>query len=340
MPVPISLEQALDLLGKLQNAAPEAARDRLGQVAELLQSLAEENTRLTTLLAEKSSAPPRPPEREPVIGRKASTGAVPIVSIAGLQKRMIRKTGEVAPLAPAPEKPVPGEQTAAAGGDLLNGVNESLRPPLIAIRGRTELVQAGFLGQITPEQDQWLQSIQENTGRAFALLDTIQQIIALQNGKVRLDAVNFMATDLMTEAWNRLRDKSNASQHEISLQVPPTVPLARGDFYQALIILADLLENAILYTPPGGQIRLLTDNLSSHVLFSVVDNGIGLTPHDAAHIGQPFWRGDHHKLVRQHPGTGLRLYLARALLGRMGGELIHSGQPGQGSTFSFTLPAA
>jgi signal transduction histidine kinase len=289
MAQPLTLIHALELLIKLRDAAPPATGERLGQVAALLQSLAEENESL-----------------------KARLG--------------ISATQTVKAVAPPP------------GGELLNGVNETLRPPLIAIRGRAELVQAGFLGQITPEQDQWLQSIQENTGRAFALLDTIQQFIALQSGQVRLEAVNFLATDLMTEAWNRVRDKANAASHEISLHVPPTVPLARGDFYQALIILADLLENAILYTPPGRKIRLLTDNLSSHVLFSVIDNGVGLTAGDLTHIGQAFWRGDHHKLVRQHPGTGLRLYLARALLARMGGELIYSGQPGEGSTFSFTLP--
>lgn len=315
----ITHKQALEFLGKLQEAAPPTTAEKLSQVANLLKALVDENQRLVARLPDVSF------DQSGLGGQKSQTGAVPVVSVANLS----------AGLSHPPEK-----LADSPSGSLLNGVNESLRPPLIAIRGRAELVQAGFLGAITPEQDQWLQSIQENTGRAFSLLDTIQQIIPLQRGKVRLEAVNFLATDLMTEAWNRLRDKSNAAGHEINLEVPTSVPLARGDFYHALIILADLLENAILYTPPGGHIRLLADNLSSHVLFSIIDNGIGLTPEDQAHVGQAFWRGDHHKLVRQHPGSGLRLYLARELLARMGGELIYSGQPGQGSTFSFTLPVA
>jgi hypothetical protein len=345
----LTLTQALDILGKLQDAAPKATRDKLGQVVGLLQSLADDNAYLNALLVESPTGAPRPAERQPITERKSQAGSVPVVSIANLQKRMTRKTGE-APRTPAqPEAPPPPappflEDTfnllPEPGPDLLNGMNETLRPPLIAIRGRAELVQAGFLGQITPEQDQWLQSIQENTGRAFAVLDTVQQLTALNRGQVRLEAVKFLATDLINEAWNRQRDRANAADHEISVQVPSSVPLAHGDFYQALIILADLLENAILYTPPGGKIRLLVETVGAHVLFSVVDNGIGLSADDLAHIGQPFWRGDHHKLVRQHPGTGLRLHLARALLAKMGGELIYSGQPGQGSTFSFTLPVA
>ncbi len=319
---PITHKQALEFLGKLQEVAPHATGEKLGQIARLIEGLAAENQRLSALLPEGAAGQSGPGVMDV---QSVQAGAVPVVSVANLSSGFNDLT----------------EKTAVSPGEnLLNGVNESLRPPLIAIRGRAELVQAGFLGAITPEQDQWLQSIQENTRRAFSLLDTIEQIIALQRGIVRLDVVNFLATDLMTEAWNRLRDKSNAAGHEINLEVPTSVPLARGDFYHALMILADLLENAILYTPPGGHIRLVADNLSSHVLFTVIDTGIGLTPSDQAHVGQAFWRGHHHRLVRQHPGSGLRLYLARDLLTRMGGELIYSGQPGQGSTFSFTLPVA
>ena len=55
-------------------------------------------------------------------------------------------------------------------------------------------------------------------------------------------------------------------------------------------------------------------------------------------IGQPFWRALHQPLVRQHPGTGLRLYLAQQIFELHGSELLFSGEPSMGSTFSFTLP--
>ena len=221
---------------------------------------------------------------------------------------------------------------------LFNGLSDSLRPPLVAIRGRAELVQGGLLGQITPEQDTWLEAIQENTRRAFAVLDAVQEMIAIQTGKVRIEPVNFLSTDLLTEAWERTRDRAKLLGHTVTIQAPDLVPLAHGDFYQSLIILTDLLDNAMRYTQPGGQIKLSVDNLGTHVLLSVADNGVGLKPEDLEHIGKPFWRGSHHKLVRAHAGTGLRLYLARQLLALQDGELIFTGEMGTGSTFSFTLP--
>jgi signal transduction histidine kinase len=222
---------------------------------------------------------------------------------------------------------------------LFSGMNDALRPPLIAIRGRAELVQAGMLGTITPEQGSWLQAIQESTDRAFAVLETIHEIMALQKGDAKIEQVNFISSDLLTEGWERIRDRAHQFQHEVTIQAPEVVPLARGDFYQSLIVLSDILDNAVRYTAPGGQIRMSVDHLGDHVLFSVADSGVGLTEEDLQNVGKPFWRGDHHRLVRQHIGTGLRLALAKEILARQNGELIFSGEPDLGSTFSFTLPA-
>lgn len=316
----LTLEQAMEILGRLQSAAPKATAEKLGQVRQLLQHLSSENVYFHTLMLEGM---PDAPASE-----QEATFSAPAAS--ELEEE---------------DEPVPGVEASiseALGSEasvqLVRGINDALRPPLVAIRGRAELVQAGFLGQITPEQDAWLQAINENTARAFAILDALQEMIAIQRGQVRLDPVNFLSTDLLAEAWDRLRDRARQLNHDVTIQAPDVVPLARGDFYQSLIVLTDLLDNALRYTPPGGQIKMTADNLGTHVLFSVADNGIGLTADDLEHVGKAFWRGDHNRLVRAHPGTGLRLYLARHVLALQDGELIFSGEPDVGSTFSFTLP--
>lgn len=242
--------------------------------------------------------------------------------------------GEPPPLPPAAALPRPESETFPP---LFGGMNDALRPPLVAIHGRADMLRAGLLGQITTEQDLWLQAIEDNTQRALGVLDSLQEIIALQKGEVQLEIMNFISTDLLTAAWERIRDRIRPYAHEVSIHAPDVVPLAQGDFYHSLTVITDLLDNAIRYTPPKGQIRLSVDNLGSHTLFSVTDNGVGLTPDDLKNVGRLFWRGSHHRLVRQHPGTGLRLYIAKQLLAMQGGELIFSGEPGLGSTFSFAL---
>jgi signal transduction histidine kinase len=202
------------------------------------------------------------------------------------------------------------------------------------------LIEAGMLGQITEEQVQWLKAIQENTDRSFRVLDAVERLIAIQQDDVRIDWSNFIASELIDEAKARVQDQVQVHRHTLELQIPDNVPVARGDFYQSMIVLTELLDNAIRYTPQGGTIRLSVDNLGSHVLFSVADSGIGLRPEDLDKVGKPFWRGDYQPLVRQYTGTGLSLFLAQQLLALQGGELIFSGEADLGSTFSFTLGTA
>ncbi len=329
----ISLNQAIEVLKRLEAAAPAATASKLSQVAELIQQLSDENTYLNTFVLDDM-----PPLAEPM----QQSGPRPLSSVS------LDDADDFAALMgtdPYPESPEDEDVSFTADNfsptqalPLFTGLSDSLRPPLVAIRGRAELVQGGLLGQITPEQDTWLEAIQENTNRAFAVLDAVQEMIAIQQGKVRIEPVNFLATDLLTEAWERTRDRAKVLGHNVTIQAPDLVPVAHGDFYQSLIVLTDLLDNAMRYTPSGGNIRLSVDNLGTHVLLSVADNGIGLRPEDLELIGKPFWRGSHHKLVRSHAGTGLRLYLAKQVLALQDGELIFTGEAGTGSTFSFTLP--
>ena len=239
---------------------------------------------------------------------------------------------------PPPEIRAGGESPPAL--DLLQGIDEALRAPLVAIMSRAEMIEDGLLGSLSDQQQAWLKAITGNTRRAFALLDSVQQIVALDRDALTVRVRPFVSADLAEAARDRADDALRAAGHRLALALPDPVPMAQGDFYLMLFILADLLDNAARYTPPGGRIRLTVESLGTHVLFSVIDNGVGLNPDDLAHIGQPFWRGVAQPLVRAHAGTGLRLYLARRVLALQGGELIFSGAPGVGSTFSFTLPAA
>lgn len=298
----MSVEKAVDALDRLQTAAPPATAATLARVITLLQTLNEENAYLSALMLET------PGEELPQSIARDHTNTPAIIDDGGFSIT------------------------------LLSGLNESLRPPLIAIRGRAELVQAGLLGHITVEQERWLQAVQDNTRRAFALLDTVQQITALHTGRTMLHSTSFPPRDLLEASYERARDKARVRQHKLILHPSGQLPRTSTDFYQALIVLNELVDNAIQYTPQNGRIELSVDTLGTHILFSVIDNGIGLSQEDLQHIGQPYWRCERQPLVRQISGTGLHLYMVRQILGRLGGELIYDGEPDKGSTFSFTLP--
>lgn len=300
----LTAAQALALLDRLRQAAPSATASRLAAVGALIESLSQENAYLNALVSEDTSLLAGTPVPPPLADDAAAAADSGIAAL-----------------------------------DLLAGVSDALRAPLAAMHERVELVQAEMPAEIGAEQGWWLATARSYSERSLRLLDTVEQIIALEQGRVQFDLVNIVTSDVLKEAQSRCAGLVAARGHRLTLAAPPVVPLACGDYYQTLVVLVDLLDNAARYTPEGGSIRLAVDSLGTHVLFSVVDSGIGLSADDLAQVGRPFWRGDRHPLVRLHPGAGLRLYLAKRTLARQAGELIFSGEPGRGSTFSFTLPA-
>ncbi|MCA9907928.1 MAG: ATP-binding protein, partial [Anaerolineae bacterium] len=148
----------------------------------------------------------------------------------------------------------------------------------------------------------------------------------------------FDCVDLVTRARDLMKSTARAHGHQITFEPPERPAHARADFEQSLAILIGLLDNAIRYTPDAATISVSIDHLGSHVLVSVVDTGIGLSPSDLANVGKPYWRATHQPVVQENPGSGLRLYLAEQIARLQGGELIFSGELDKGSTFSFTLP--
>ncbi len=224
--------------------------------------------------------------------------------------------------------------------DMMPQTFEFLRPALHIVRAQSEALRDGKLGRITTEQVDCLKVINDHAVSSLRLIETLDTISLIQQGRLNIDLGSFSGLDLLAEAWQRQYEASEAREHHISIHADDPLPSIVGDHRYVVSILSDLLDNAIRYTPVGGNIRVTAETLGTHVLFSVADNGIGLSADDMEHIGEPFWRARQQTLVREHPGTGLRLYLAQQILRQHGSELLFSGEPSMGSTFSFALPVS
>ncbi len=293
--------QAITVLRKMQSAAPPTAAARLGDVVELLIALYDENAAL-----KNQPAPLPAPLVTGVLSDPVGTGVLP----------------------PLPSPPAES---------LLPQTVEVLLPALTVLRGQIAAVRTGRLGRVNAEQDGVLLLAEQQAEAAFAMIDSLDMLTKLRTGSLDVQLEPVDVESVIQTVWQRTHEKAAARGHRVSVRLDDPLPAVVGDRSHVVTILCDLLENAILYTPYGGVIRLTADTLGTHVLIGVEDNGVGLMSNDQ--VGEAFWRGIAHALVRQHSGAGLRLYLARQLLPLMDGELFFSGEAGEGSTFSFTLPA-
>ena len=136
------------------------------------------------------------------------------------------------------------------------------------------------------------------------------------------------------------RKKNKAEQQNLTVQFqnPGNIPFVQADEQKISWVIAQLLDNAIKFTPPGGLVRLELENIGQVVMVSVIDNGIGIAEDRLEEIFEPFHQLDGSS-TRKFGGTGLGLALAKKIIEAHGSLLNVYSKPAEGSHFEFILNA-
>ncbi len=235
-------------------------------------------------------------------------------------------------------------QAEMATGEFVDFVAHELKQPMTAMQGYSKMLILGLGGELTPTQRQFVDVIDANVERMGKLINDLLEVCRLEAGRTRLNLAPVSLKEILYETVVNNRAELEARHHTVEIDVPDDLPPVLGDRDRLVQILAHLVRNACRYTPEGGHVRLVAgeqegDGPAGHVWVRVVDSGIGLSPEDLIHLGEKFFRAE-HELVQRQPGNGLGLAITRHLVALHGGELRVESEPGRGSTFAFTLPAA
>lgn len=236
----------------------------------------------------------------------------------------------------------------AAQSRFVTSVAQELRSPLTSIQGYSDMLLSGALGELDFSQKDSVQKIQASTRYLITLMGDMLDIARLETGEATLQcqptSLKQIVTPLVSSLEQRLREKGL----RLSVKISSRVPDVYVDTKRINQVLNSLLTNAYLYTLPKGRItiegkaensRWLQRRASDWVTVSVTDTGIGIAPEDQPRLFERFFRAQ-HPLVQEHSGRGLSLAIAKSLIELHGGEIWAESTPGQGSTFSFTLPVA
>lgn len=219
----------------------------------------------------------------------------------------------------------------------LSRVSHELRTPLNAILGFAQLME---LGDPTPEQRaRWVHEILTSGRHLLGLVEDVLDLSSAQAGQHRMHTEPVDLGAALAEAASMLSGAAAAGQ--VALALPDAAGRAvfvAADVRRLRQVLSNLLSNAIKYNRPGGRVDASIAQHGARVELALADTGIGMSPEQMARLYEPFER-----LGAQHlgiPGTGLGLTLCRQLLEAMGGSIEVQSQPGDGSVFTLTLPAA
>jgi len=218
-------------------------------------------------------------------------------------------------------------------------VAHELRSPLTAITGYVELLLEGRGGTLTEGQGESLKIVQRNGEQLLALIEDLLDISRMEASRLELKHTTLDLARLVREVASSLHPQIEAKGQRPTLELAEALPAVSGDADRVTQILTNLLSNAHKYTASGGSVTITARGEGSGVRVSVRDTGIGLSPDDQARLFTKFFRAQ-NSVTQGVRGTGLGLMITRALVELHGGEITVTSALGQGSTFSFTLPAA
>ncbi len=218
-----------------------------------------------------------------------------------------------------------------------------LRTPLAAIKWTFFMLLNKQLGEITPDQQEFLQKGLTSTERMIKIVNELLSINLSDNTS---DAYQFEAVPLENLIKSILGEfYSPAQSKQISLILKPSspnLPSVRADQGKLRMVLENLIDNAIKYTGKSGQVTVTIDDSdlnSSHPKLEVIirDSGIGLSPEAKQKIFQKFYRAPEAVAV-EPDGSGLGLFIAKDIIEKHGGAIWFESNDGVGTVFHFTLP--
>jgi PAS domain S-box-containing protein len=221
--------------------------------------------------------------------------------------------------------------------EFISLVSHELRTPLTSIKGYVDLLIAGEVGDISPDQADFLEIVKNNADRLVALINDLLDVSRIESGKIQLDMRPIEVADLIRGVSDSMRPQLAAKGQHLVVDVPDEIAPMIGDHDRLIQIVTNLISNAYKYTPNGGTITVTATPEPAHVCISVSDTGIGLTPEDMSQLFTRFFRA-RNRATQEAGGTGLGLTITRSLVEMHGGEMNVESVPGEGSTFSFTIP--
>lgn len=234
------------------------------------------------------------------------------------------------------------EKIAAAHqskSEFISIVTHELRLPMTSIKGYTDLVLSGMVGELNEQQKQFMEVIKRNLGRMSVLISDLSDINRMESGRMAFEFAPFDIRDVVEDVVESLQERIDTREQTLTVTVKPEVTAVYADSRRVNQVLTNLLSNANKYTLDGGglQIQVLQENGRAQV--SVIDSGIGISEENQANLFTQFFRAE-DEAVREQAGWGLGLSIVKKMVEAQGGEIWFKSALGEGSTFAFTVPSA
>ena len=218
----------------------------------------------------------------------------------------------------------------------LANMSHELRTPLNAILGYSELILDDIYGAAPDKMRAALQRVQSNGKHLLGLINDVLDLSKIEAGQLTLSVADYSIKDVVQNVFTAMESLATEKKLALKIELPPNLPVAQGDERRLTQVLLNLVGNAIKFTDTGEvAIKAATSNGSYTV--SVRDTGPGIDKANQSKIFEEFQQAD-NSATKKKGGTGLGLAIAKRIVEMHGGHIWVESKPGEGATFSFSVP--
>ncbi len=231
------------------------------------------------------------------------------------------------------------EKTDRLRRDLIANISHDLRSPLASIRGYLETIVMKFDDMPRDQLKEYVETGLANTKRLNRLVDELLELSKLDANQVELNPEEFSLTDLVQDVVQQHSPAAVTKNVKLRAELPDGASLAFGDIALVERAMSNLIDNAIKYTPAGGEVVVIPTWDGDHVEVRVTDTGYGIPEDDLVHIFDRFYRVEKSRDMNTG-GTGLGLAITKKIIELHHSTLSVTSRLNDGTTFSFLLPTS
>jgi len=216
-------------------------------------------------------------------------------------------------------------------------ISHQLKTPLAGIKSSLEVLLSGDLGELDPPQREYVALALDSSEKMIALVKNLLETSKIDEDRLELKRQKTNITALIDAVVSELAQFAQAKNTKIDVEIGADLPELTVDPVKIHEVIENIVMNAIRYSKGKGSVKLTLKRDGDRVIFSCRDTGVGISDEDRKKIFSKFYRSP-RVMTLAPEGSGLGLYISKAIIEKSGGAVWFESADGSGTTFYFSLP--